>query len=329
MIGSARLLEARPGPATAHRHRGSSLRCPPHRRCGATIAHRHRGRTPGVLHTSWAFAADGARRVGSMPCRRVACFVGPGRCVCRWAAARPLAVRAASCARRVVSKPGQALPPPTGTAAVPSGVLHTGGAAPPSPTGTAAGPPVSSTPVGPSRLMVLGASARCPAAAWPVLLGRAAVCAGGRRPARSPSAPRAALGASSRSPVRPCRRPPAPRPGPAGLAAPPIGRACRLCVDRLRRRPPARRSGPPAPPAPSTPAGPGVLVCCSSFRNLACNSPPALCWFVSVCDGTPLVFVNCMRLLLSAGPAVAHRHRGWAVLTFPVLQADQTGCVRG
>ena len=34
-----------------------------------------------------------------------------------WAAARPLAVRAASFARRVVSKPGQALPPPTGTAA--------------------------------------------------------------------------------------------------------------------------------------------------------------------------------------------------------------------
>ena len=29
------------------------------------------------------------------------------------------------------------------------------------------------------------------------------------------------------------------------------------------------------------------------------------------------------------GPAAAHRHRGWAVLTFPVLQADQTGCVRG
>ena len=33
-----------------------------------------------------------------------------------WAAARPLAVRAASCARRVGSKPGQALPPPTGAA---------------------------------------------------------------------------------------------------------------------------------------------------------------------------------------------------------------------
>ena len=53
---------------------------------------------------------------------------GPGCFVCPWAAARPLAVRAASFARRVVSKPGQALPPPTGTAAGPSGALHTGGA---------------------------------------------------------------------------------------------------------------------------------------------------------------------------------------------------------
>ena len=52
---------------------------------------------------------------------------GPGRCVCRWAAARPRAVRAASFARRVVSKPGQAPPPPTGTAAGPSGALHAGG----------------------------------------------------------------------------------------------------------------------------------------------------------------------------------------------------------
>ena len=40
--------------------------------------------------------------------------------MCPWAAARPLAVRAASFARRVVSKPGQALPPPTDTAAMPS-----------------------------------------------------------------------------------------------------------------------------------------------------------------------------------------------------------------
>ena len=74
---------------------------------------------------------------------------GPGRCVCWSAAARPLAVRAASFARRVVSKPGQAPPPPTGTAARFSGLsgsLHTVGAcvaskpgqAPPPPTGTAA-----------------------------------------------------------------------------------------------------------------------------------------------------------------------------------------------
>ena len=56
--------------------------------------------------------------------------VGPGCSVCPWAAARPRAVRAASFARRVASKPGQALPPPTGTAAWPSGpsgALHTGG----------------------------------------------------------------------------------------------------------------------------------------------------------------------------------------------------------
>ena len=32
-FGSARRLEARPGPATAHRHRGRSLRRPPYRRC--------------------------------------------------------------------------------------------------------------------------------------------------------------------------------------------------------------------------------------------------------------------------------------------------------
>ena len=48
--------------------------------------------------------------------------VGPGRCVCRWAAARPRAVCAASFARRVAAKPGQAPPPPTGTAAWPSGL---------------------------------------------------------------------------------------------------------------------------------------------------------------------------------------------------------------
>ena len=54
--------------------------------------------------------------------------VGSGCCVCPWAAARPRVVRAASFARRVASKPGQAPPPPTGTAADPSGALHTSGA---------------------------------------------------------------------------------------------------------------------------------------------------------------------------------------------------------
>ena len=57
---------------------------------------------------------------------------GPGYFACPWAAARPRAVRAAILkARRVVSKPGQAPPPPTGTAARPSsssGTLHTSGA---------------------------------------------------------------------------------------------------------------------------------------------------------------------------------------------------------
>ena len=50
-----------------------------------------------------------------------------------------------------------------------------------------------------------------------------AVCAGGRRPAREPSALRASLGASSRSPARPRHRPPALRLGHAALAAKPRG----------------------------------------------------------------------------------------------------------
>ena len=74
---------------------------------------------PGTASGSGVFVACGAAGVAGA--------VGPGRCVCRWAAARPRVVRAASFARRVVSKPGQAPPPPTGTAAGPSGALHTGG----------------------------------------------------------------------------------------------------------------------------------------------------------------------------------------------------------
>ena len=52
--------------------------------------------------------------------RRVACFVGPGRCVCRWAAARPRDRHTRACGSEwSISKPGQAPPPPTGTAARP------------------------------------------------------------------------------------------------------------------------------------------------------------------------------------------------------------------
>ena len=83
------------------------------------------------------------------------------------------------------------------------------------------------------------------------------MCAGGRRPAREPSALRASLGASSRSPARPRHRPPAPRQVPP---------ACCLwshgCSGRRRPRPPARLgdltafgAAPRSPPVPSGPSG--------------------------------------------------------------------------
>ena len=98
-FGSARRLEARPGPAAAHGHRGHALRCPPHRRrcvvvCGGqalppttdTAAmpstpaalcrcvwrpgpaadHGHRGHSSGALHTGGAVSLCVAAR----PCRR-------------------------------------------------------------------------------------------------------------------------------------------------------------------------------------------------------------------------------------------------------------------
>ena len=80
------------------------------------------------------------------------------------------------------------------------------------------------------------------------LTGGAAWCARGRWPARSPSALRASLGASTRCPARPCHHPRAPQPGPSD------------------------------PPAPSTPVTRGVL-CVASPRPLlsdfARNSPAA------------------------------------------------------
>ena len=129
------------------------------------------------------------------------------------------------------------------------------------------------------------------------------MCARGRRPAREPSAPRASLGASSRSPARPRRRPRAPQPGPATahgrrsqalrpLRRPPHqwgwGADVWLCVSsrslaRPRRRPRAPQPGHPDPPAPSAPVVPGrcclvrrVLLQTSSIRAAFCADFPAL-----------------------------------------------------
>ena len=100
--------------------------------------------------------------------------------------------------------------------------------------------------------------------AWCALLGRAAWCARGRRPAREPSALRASLGASSRSPARPRRRPRAPQPGPpaprpccfvacgtAGVLAP-SGPAAR---EIATHEPSARSGRSRSPPWPSGPSG--------------------------------------------------------------------------
>ena len=178
------------------------------------------------------------------------CLARPGCLVCPWAAARPRAVRAASFARRVASKPGQAPPPPTGPAAWPSGTLHTGGAcvavcgwvrrleARPGPA-AAHGPrslaPQPSGPVG--TLHTGGACVAVTSPARPYRMGTAAWVSGlstqwrpvadadwcvGSKRARALRALRRPphrrrlcrcvwLGASPRSPARPCRRPRAPQ----------------------------------------------------------------------------------------------------------------------
>ena len=68
-------------------------------------------------------------------------------------------------------------------------------------------------------------AARSPASARSTCWYRPAWCARGRRPARSPSALRASLGASSRSPARPCRRPRTSQRVPQASQRPPIGRS--------------------------------------------------------------------------------------------------------
>ena len=86
-----------------------------------------RGRPPGDAAgcVFWLIAGGGVWFHGCSGHRRTllwgraawrAGLLGVPACLaCRRAAARPRAVRAASFARRVVSKPSQALPPPTGT----------------------------------------------------------------------------------------------------------------------------------------------------------------------------------------------------------------------
>ena len=77
--------------------------------------------------------------------------------------------------------------------------------------------------------------------------GRVTVCVRGRRPARSPSAPRASLGASARCPARPCRRPRIPRP------CPPHRRRCVVVCGGQALPPPTDTAAiPPGPAAPST-----------------------------------------------------------------------------
>ena len=91
--------------------------CPSGRRCStrnAVWCHSH----PGFKSQRYRHCRPAPMGPGGfvMPTRRawVACDAagGPGCFVCPWAAARPRAVRAASFAWRVASKPGQALPPP-------------------------------------------------------------------------------------------------------------------------------------------------------------------------------------------------------------------------
>ena len=103
--------------------------CPSGRRCStrnAVWCHSH----PGFKSQRYRHCRPAPMGPGGfvMPTRRawVACDAagGPGCFVCPWAAARPRAVRAASFARRVASKPGQAPPPPTGTAARPLTALR-------------------------------------------------------------------------------------------------------------------------------------------------------------------------------------------------------------
>ena len=121
----------------------------------------------------WCFVAAGVPGAGSSAC-------GLGRCVCWWAAARPLEKPHASltarsgrsrgppwpCRRPPAPRPGPPVPPAPFTPAAPARcVVSTSGQAPPPPTGAAGWPSGCSGALhtcGPGRWRVLGASTRCP-----------------------------------------------------------------------------------------------------------------------------------------------------------------------
>ena len=165
--------------------------------------------------------------------RRVACLDGPGRCVCRWAAARPRDRHTRACGSEwSISRPALALPPPTGTAARPrvwrlarapgpSGALHTCGAW--------------------CADVWLCASARCPARP--------------RSPSGAAAGPSGALHtcgawcadvwlcASPRSPARPRCRPRAPQPGPP-VPSTPLGRVVLMRIHIIAELPQFRMQFP-------------------------------------------------------------------------------------
>ena len=150
-------------------------------------------------------------------------------------------------------------------------------------------------------------------------------------PARSPSALRASLGASSRSPARPRHRPPAPRQIPPSPSTP-VGPGCLVCPwaaarplavraawrclwphgcsGRRRARPPARLGGltsfGAAPRSPPVPSGPAGALHTSGTWSLMCG------WV--------------LRLKAWPGPATAHGHRS-RVLRFLRRPTHQWGWV--
>ena len=155
------------------------------------------------------------------------------------------------------------------------------------------------------------------------------MCAGGRRPAREPSALRASLGASSRSPARPRRRPPAPRQVPPAPFTP-VVLVVLVCSARPRRRPPALRQVPLAPFG-ALRTGVTCVAACGLVRVVTNVVNPGafslimvvfwlglttfvtevlvrrfeLRWFDDVCNvGRPLV--------ARPGPVAAHGHRSQA-----------------